>query len=143
LLKGLCQTAPVKSVSWQTDARTLERRGIPHQFSTTSRVAILANPWERLNADVADLEDRGHFLHLTPPAPEVHREAAHWSWDQEELGFLAEHLHLLAQPSLRTYVLAWEQKRAGLDWRAFVLSRGLKGLARAVARLKADPSFHT
>jgi hypothetical protein len=143
LLKGICQTAPVKTVSWLTDARTLERRGVPRQFTTTSRVAILANQWDRLNADVAALEDRGHFLHFTPPAVEVHREAARWFWDQQVYDFLAAHLHLVAQPSLRTYVLAWEQKKAGLDWRAFVLSRCLKGPALEVAQLKADPSFGT
>jgi hypothetical protein len=143
LLKGLCQTTPVKTVSWQSDPRTLERQGVPRQFTTTSRVAILANQWNRLNADVAALEDRGHFLHFTPPALEVHREAARWFWDQEVCDLIAAHLHLIAQPSLWTYLLAWEQKKAGLDWRAFVLSRCLNGLTLAVAWLKADPSFDT
>jgi hypothetical protein len=143
LLKALCQTAPPRSLRWQTDARALERRGVPRQFSTTSRVAILANQWQRLNADVAALEDRGHFLHFTPPAQEVHREAARWFWDRQVFDFVGAKLHLIAQPPLRTYALAWEQKKAGLDWQGFVLSRCLKGPALAVARLKADATSAT
>src|ERR1700694_5435758 len=71
LLKALCQTDKLKTVSWQTAVAT--RVGIPRQFSTTSRVAIIANEWTSLNADVAALEDRGHCLHFTPNASEVHR----------------------------------------------------------------------
>ena len=139
LLKTLCQTDPVKIVSWQT--AVARREGIPRQFSTTSKIAIIANQWTALNADVAALEDRGHCLHFAPSAGEVHRQAAGWFWDQDVFDFVAAHLHMTNQHSLRTYILAWELKKAGLDWRQGVLSRCLTGAALEVAKLKSNPSF--
>ena len=135
LLKALCQTDPVKTVSWHSAAPG--RCGLPRQFATTSRVAIIANQWQSLNADVAALQDRGHCLHFAPSALEVHRQAARWFWDQEIFDFVAAHLSWTSQPSLRSYVLAWELKKAGLDWRPALLSRWLTGVALAVAKLKA------
>jgi hypothetical protein len=139
LLKALCQTDPVKTVSWHT--AVTRGQDLPQQFATTSRVAIIANEWKTLTADVAALEDRGHCLNFTPSAFEVHRQAAGWFWDQEVFDFVAAHLHLLARPSLRTYVLAWELKQAGLKWREAVLGRCLMGVSLAVAKLKANPAF--
>jgi hypothetical protein len=141
LLKALGQTERTKTVSWQTAAPTLERSGIPRQFTTTSRVALVGNTWKTLNADVAALEDRGHLLVFEPSPLEVHRQAARWFWDQEIFDFVADHLHLIAQHSLRTYHNAWELKRAGLAWRHAVLGRCLAGAALEVAKLKANPTF--
>src|SRR6266849_285380 len=141
LLKALGQTEQTKTLSWQTAAPTLTRSGIPRQFTTTSRVALVGNDWKTLNADVAALEDRGHLLLFEPTPLEVHRQAARWFWDQEIFDFIADHLHLTAQHSLRTYCHAWELKRADLDWRQGVLCRCLTGVALAVAKLKANPAF--
>jgi hypothetical protein len=141
LLKALGQTERTKILSWQTAAPTLARSGIPRQFSTTSRVALVGNDWKTLNADVAALEDRGHLLLFEPSPLEVHRQAARWFWDQEIFDFVADHLHFMAQHSLRTYCHAWELKQAGLSWRHGVLSRCLSGAALAVAKLKANPNF--
>jgi hypothetical protein len=141
LLKALGQTERSKTLSWQTAAPTLERCGIPRQFTTTSRVALIGNDWKTLNADVAALEDRGHLLLFEPSPSEVHRQAARWFWDQEIFDLVADHLHLMAQHSLRTYHHAWELKQAGLDWRQGVLGRCLTGVALAVAKLKANPDF--
>ena len=41
LLKCLCQTEEEKSVAWHSDARSLERQGIPREFTTKSRVVII------------------------------------------------------------------------------------------------------
>src|SRR5712692_5470956 len=141
LLKALGQTEQTKTLSWQTAAPTLTRSGIPRQFTTTSRIALVGNDWKTLNADVAALEDRGHLLLFEPTPLEVHRQAARWFWDQEIFDFIADHLHLTAQHSLRTYCHAWELKRADLDWRQGVLCRCLTGVALAVAKLKANPGF--
>jgi hypothetical protein len=141
LLKALGQTEGTKTVSWQTAAPALKKCGIPRQFTTTSRVALVGNDWRTLNADVAALEDRGHLLLFEPTPLEVHRQAARWFWDQEIFDFVADHLHLTAQHSLRTYCHAWELKRADLDWRQGVLCRCLTGVALAVAKLKANPGF--
>ena len=76
------------------------------------------------------------------PSPlEVHRQAAGWFWDQEIFDFIADHLHLMMQHSLRAYCHASELKQAGLDWRQAVLGRCLTGVALAVAKLKANPAF--
>jgi hypothetical protein len=141
LLKSLCQTEPRKTLSWHTATPILQRQGVPHQFVTTSRVALVGNDWKTLNADVAALEDRGHVLLFEPTALEVHRHAAGWFWDQQIFDFVAAQLHLMARHSLRTYRQAYELKRAGLDWRRAVLSRCLTGPALLVARLKAEPSY--
>ena len=141
LLKALGQTERTKTLCWQTAAPMLGRCGIPRQFNTTSRVALVGNDWKTLNADVAALEDRGHLLLFEPTPLEVHRQAARWFWDQEIFDFVADHLHLMAQHSLRTYCHAWELKQAGLDWRQGVLGRCLTGIALAVAKLKTDPAL--
>lgn len=141
LLKALCQTDQLKSLCWQTDARALDRNRIPRQFTTTSRVAIIANQWRSFGADVTALEDRGHLLVFDPPPLEVHRRAVAWFWAQEIFDFVGGHLHLMEQHSLRTYVLAWELKVAGLDWRRAILNRFLSGAGLEVARLKADAGF--
>jgi hypothetical protein len=141
LLKALCQTERTKTLGWHTTAPALDRQGIPRQFITTSRLALVGNDWKTHNADVAALEDRGHVLVFEPAALEVHRQAAGWFWDQPIFDFVADHLHLIGQHSLRTYYQAWELKQAGLDWRQGVLCRCLTGTALIVARLKADRSF--
>jgi hypothetical protein len=143
LLKALCQTDTVKTLCWQTGAVTRDPQGVPRLFSTTSKVAIIANQWHALNADVSALEDRGHCLHFVPTTLEVHRQAAGWFWDQEVFDFVATYLHLIQQHSLRTYVLAWELKKAGLNWRETVLSRFLQGATLEVAKLKSNPSCAT
>ena len=53
----------------------------------------------------------------------------------------SHHLHLIAEHSFRTYVLAWEKKQAGLDWQQFVLSRLLTGTALEVDRVKTQSGF--
>ena len=143
LLKTLCQTERVKSLSWHTGAPSLEKRGIPRQFTTTSRMAFVANQWHSLNPDVAALEDRGHVLIFEPTALEVHRQTATWFWDQEIFDFMGRSLHLLSQPSFRTYVHGFELKTAGLDWQTGILGRCLTGTALLVARLKADPRYRS
>src|ERR1700704_3780851 len=83
LLKCLCQTEEEKAVAWHTDARSLERQGIPREFVTKSRVVIIANDWKTLDENVAALQDRGHVLLFQPSAAEVHRKAGTWFADAE------------------------------------------------------------
>ncbi len=45
---------------------------------------------------------------------------------------------------MRDYALAWELKRAGMDYKSWLLTRwGMTGTRLLVAKLKADPSFST
>jgi hypothetical protein len=144
LLKCLCQTELRKTVSWHSASPKLEAEGIPTSFDTESRACIIANDWKTLNENVAALEDRGHLLFFEPTALEVHRRTAEWFDDQEVFDFIAEHLHLIAKPSMRHYVNARELKRTedpAIDWREAMLNRWLPPRRQLVARLKADPSF--
>ena len=141
LLKQLCQSEPSHLVGWYSDPQCLERRGMPSKFSTSSPVAIIANRWSTANADVAALEDRGHMIVFDPPAIEIHRQAALWFHDREVLDFISEYVHLIAHHSFRTYLLASELKKAGMDWKRAILSRLLSGPALLVAQLKTDPKF--
>jgi hypothetical protein len=75
LLKCLCQTEEERAVAWHSDAKSLERQGIPREFVTKSRVVIIANDWKTLGANVAARQDRGHVLLFQPGVAEVHRKA--------------------------------------------------------------------
>jgi hypothetical protein len=141
LLKSLCQTDLVKTLTWNTASQILAAEGIPRRFTTRSRVAIIANDWESINAHVAALTDRGHLVFFEPTPLETHLRTAEWFWDQETFNFIGERLHLFKDLSMRLYVKAFEAKTAGLDWQREVLSRCLTGPALLVARLKADPKF--
>lgn len=144
LLKCLCQTDPRKTLSWHSDAPTLARDGIDREFQTHSRVAIIANEWQTLNANIAAVEDRGHVLMFEPSALEVHKRTAEWFWDEEVFSFVAEHLHLIRKPSMRHYVLAAQLKKAGLNWRDSLIERwrsDFPATTFVVASLLSDPRF--
>ncbi|MFH1746961.1 MAG: hypothetical protein ABIG44_07945 [Planctomycetota bacterium] len=142
LLKCLCQTEPRKRLGWYSAAVTGGGDGVPTSFETTSRVAILANELQPLNVNVAAVLDRGHVLVFDPAAREVHLRTADWYWDQEIFDFIGRFLHLTQGLSMRHYALAWELKRAGMDWKSWLLVRwGLTGTRLLVAKLKADASF--
>ena len=59
LLKCLCQTEEEKTAAWYSDARSLERQGVPREFTTKSRVVIIsmtyrANLAAQLGLDFTD-----------------------------------------------------------------------------------------
>lgn len=144
LLKCLCQTEERKTVAWQSYAKALEREDIPRRFATRSRVLIIANNWRILNANVSAIEDRGHVLLFEPSALEVHLRTAEWFADQQVFDFVAEHLHLIAEPSMRHCVMGLELKEAGFDWKSRLLERWqVDSKTILVAKLKADPSYPT
>ena len=135
LLKCLCQTEEEKSVAWHSDARSLERQGIPREFTTRSRVAIIANDWKTLNRNVAALQDRGHVLLFQPDAAEVHRKAGTWFDDEEIYAWFAANLHRVREPSMRHYVRARELKAAGMDWTDVLAAESENPRARLAAEL--------
>jgi hypothetical protein len=144
LLKCLCQTQRRKHLGWLSDAPTLRRLQIPTSFVTTSRVAIIANELAPRSINLSAVLDRGHLLVFTPPPAEVHQRVGTWFWDQAVFDFVAGHLHLARQLSMRDYCLAWELKEAGLDWQTWLLRRwSVDSKLLEVARLKADSSYVT
>jgi hypothetical protein len=143
LLKCLCQTEEEKSVAWHTDARSLERQGIPREFTTKSRVVIISNEWKTLNKNVGALQDRGHVLLFQPSAVEVHTQAGKWFDDQEIYAWFASNLHRVREPSLRHYVRARELKAAGMDWTEVVAADAENPRARLAAELLASATYAT
>jgi hypothetical protein len=141
LLKNLCQTEDEKTVTWHSDPRNLERQGIPREFTTTSRVVIIANDWKTLNRNVMALQDRGHVLFFEPSAAEVHRKAGIWFKDSEIYEWFAANLHRIHEPSLRHYVRAKELKAAGLDWTAVLVDEADNHRARLASELLLDQTY--
>jgi len=141
LLKCLCQTEEEKAVAWHSDARSLERQGIPREFTTRSRVVIISNDWRTLNKNVAALQDRGHVLLFQPGAAEVHAQAGTWFDDREIYEWFAANLHRVRAPSLRHYVRARELKAAGMDWTEVLAAEAENPRARLAAELLASATY--
>jgi len=83
LLKPLCNTTPVKRLTWFTNT-THRSPDVPDSFTTTSNVILIANEWHTLNANVRALEDRAIIICFEPSNLEVHNKVAEWFDDQEE-----------------------------------------------------------
>ena len=143
LLKFLCATEPVKTVSWQSATSRLDKERTPREFETTSRVVIISNDWQTLNRNVAAVEDRGHVLRFAPTAFEVHERTRDWFRDIEIFNWLGERLHLIENPSMRLYYKALELKEAGFDWRRYTPLSGGNDRRQLVAELLADDEFET
>jgi hypothetical protein len=141
LLKCLCQTEDEKSVAWHSDAKSLERRRIPREFSTKSRVVIICNDWKTLDRNVAALQDRGHVLFFDPTPREVHRKAGPWFKDAEIYAWFEANLHRIREPSLRLYVRARELKRAGLMWSEVLETEPENRRAMLVAEILATDDY--
>jgi hypothetical protein len=141
LLKCLCQTEEAKAVAWHSDARGLERQGVPREFTTKSRVVIITNDWKTLDKNVAALQDRGHVLFFQPSAAEVHRKAGTWFDDREIYDWFAANLHRVREPSLRHYVRARELKAAGMAWTEVLADQAENPRARLVAELLASAAY--
>jgi hypothetical protein len=138
LLKCLCQTEEEKAVAWHSDARSLERQGIPREFVTKSRTIVIANDWRTLNRNVAALQDRGHVLMFEPSVEEVHRKAGTWFDDAEIYQWFGDNLHRVREPSMRHYVRARELKAAGMDWTEVLAAEAENPRARLAAEVLAS-----
>ena len=117
LLKQLCNTERTKTINWIT-ARTMnEDSEIPSEFTTSSKVAIIANEWKTLNKNVSAIEDRGIAIQFEPDAKEVHEYVQSFFKDSEILTFIGTNLQLIETPSIRAYIVCKQLKDAGLDWK--------------------------
>ena len=145
LLKCLCQTEEEKSVAWHTDARSLEKHGVPREFVTTSRVIIICNDWKTLNNNVSALQDRRHVLVFQPSAAEVHRKAGEWFKirEPEIYGPFGNNLHRMVAPSFRHYVRPGELKAAGMVWTEVLELEEDNGRARLAGEIMASDIYQT
>jgi hypothetical protein len=143
LLKCLCQTDPEKVVAWHSDAKGLEKRGIPREFTATSRTIIIANDWRTLNRNVAALQDRGHVLLFEPTASELHAKAQEWFFCNEIYEWFSANLHRIREPSFRHYVRARELKLAGMDFTHVLDPEPENRRARVAAQVLTSTSYLT
>jgi len=136
LLKSLCQTDPVKRVSWHTAAAG-SSKDLPKAFNTKSRVCIIANDWKNLDANAIAVRDRGHLVEFAPTKEEIHHEVGKWFTDPHIYQWFESHLHLIPNLSMRLYVRASELAASGIDWVEHLLAEQPER-ARTVAAILAD-----
>jgi hypothetical protein len=157
LLMALCETDDAaRTVAWLgTETLLKVKKGkkvvrVPQEFETTSRVCIICNDWAILTTKFGALLDRGTVLFFDPDAGELHRYAGEWfKGEQEIYNFIGEHLNDIPQHSIRSYVIAADHMRHGLDWKAALVESWSTDPARGnateelVQRLLDDSSFKT
>lgn len=140
LLKPLCNSRRVKRIGWLSNAVNAVS-DLPSEFTTESRVILIANEWRTLNANVRALEDRSIILWFAPSPVEIHRQTADWFDDLEVYQFIGSYLTHIPQLSMRYYDKGKRLKSAGfLDWQKSLLQMMLPNRATAlVAGLQLDP----
>ena len=143
LLKSLCNTDPVKSLSWPSRHPDIARGEVPSSFTTTSPVCLIVNEWRTVNANVQAIEDRAIIVHFTPSPGEVHAKVREWFDDEEVCRFIEEHLPFITRPSMRHYVKGKQLRKANPDrWREQLLTiMGLDEKVRAIQSLLTAPQF--
>ena len=149
LMKAFCQTDEEKLIGWNTASKQLEQRGIPRQYHFDGRVCVISNDYHALTKHLKAVLDRGLLILCKFPAAEVHRNVESWwphvatgknGFDAEVFDFIGSHLHLIAGPSMRNYIVGAQAKRAGLDWKAILFETfGLSEEYTAVARIMDGP----
>ena len=138
LLKCLCQTEEEKAVAWHSDARSLERQGIPREFTTKSRVVIICQRLEDAQQERGGAPGPRACAAVPADAAEVHRKAGTWFDDPEIYEWFAANLHRVREPSMRHYVRARELKAAGMDWTEVLAAEAENKRERLAAELLAS-----
>jgi hypothetical protein len=145
LLKLL--TNPRKPVVVEWNSAAPERVGLKKSFTTSSRVCLIDNAWGGGSEHVAALEDRSRLFLFDPPPVAVHQEVKQQGWfrDDEVYAFVGRLLPWVSGDkglSVRVYVKALEAKRAGEDWKRFVLGQFVSNPADvALLAIEEDPTL--
>lgn len=138
LLKSLCQADEVKTLSWHSRAA---RGKLPRRFATKSKVCLIANEFGAGNRNVKAIYSRSQIVWFQPSAAEVHRRVGDLGFfnDEEIYDWIGEHLNLIHEPDMRSYVNAKELKNAGIDWREGLMHRWeLKDNQAAILRIEEE-----
>lgn len=143
MLKALCQTNPVKKVTWETRSRILDEEKVPRSFSTRSNVCIIANEWRTTDEDVLAIEDRAIGIRLEPTPLELHKHVATWFKDQVAFDFVGSIAHLIETPSIRNYLAAAQLHKSIDDWRDVTLRRCVRPEHRAIWEIRHNPALKT
>lgn len=145
LLRSLCEHRAKKTIQWTSTTKDLAKARVPQKFTTTSRVAIIANRFAFGNEEEqAAVLDRGHLVYFDPTALEVHKRVGDWFWDQQVYDHIGERLHLFNEITARVYVKAWERKQANGDWATMIEQSFCHDKAKLlVQELEVDPQQET
>jgi hypothetical protein len=152
LLKALCQTDEVKLIGWNTASKQLKDQGIPRQYHYSGQVCIIFNDFHALNKHLKAVIDRGLLVLCKFSALEVHRNVGSWwpslkdgknAFSREVYEFIGAHLHLIAEPSMRNYIVGAQAQRAGLDWESILFETfGLGRHHAVVYKIINDAALH-
>lgn len=139
LLKPLCNGAPVKRITWFSNA-TAHSTELPESFLTRSRVVLITNDWRSLNEDVRALEDRAIILNFAPTNAAVHRHVGEWFDDREVYDLIGRMVTIAPAISMRHYIKGRSLKRASLaDWQGTIMKMVLGDpVLSAVVALQAE-----
>jgi hypothetical protein len=129
LLKSVCQSDSLKTVSWNTKAA--DQEGIPRSFTTRARVMMFCNVLPGKSGNYEAVLDRAITFEFRPTAQEVHTEVKGWMERKETatpiapivFDFIAQHLERIVKPTFRDYVKASQMEKVGLDWRTTLRAR--------------------
>jgi hypothetical protein len=152
LLKAFTQTDDDKLIGWNTASKELKHLGIPRQYHFSGQVCIISNDYHAMNKHLKAVIDRGLLVLCKFTAQEVHRNVGSWwpaqksgknAFDREVYTFLGTHLHLIAEPSMRYYLVGAQAKRAGLDWQGILFETfGLSEQHAVVHEIMSDPRLN-
>jgi len=123
LLRQLCETRPVRTVSWDTQNRAFEQNDVPTSFATTSRFVMITNRWMDGHEEVEALETRCKIVRYEPTVEVLHEQArclhgiATQVADYVGAAIKEGRVHRI---NLRDYILATQDLRIGSDWRGFL-----------------------
>lgn len=142
LLKSVCNTDASKTLKWNSNHSSIgDGEGkTPREFTTTSKVCLIANEWKCSNVNVRAIQDRAIVLYFDPDPVEIHRQVGAWFDDREVYEFIGSHLHLIIRPSMRLYVKGGQLRQAASSrWREDVLTMaGVDEKTRVIAELQTD-----
>lgn len=115
LLKSLCETQKVKTVSWLSSRKLPV--DLPDTVHTSSRVVILTNSWQSTSIHLSALESRGIVLTFTPTNREIHNKACTFT-DPDITRYLGRYLPLIPEGTLtlRMYAHLNRMKQVDIYW---------------------------
>jgi hypothetical protein len=117
LLRDLSESTKTKQISWRTQSKILDEKGIPNSFVTTSHLCVVANVigtggvWPALKSRCIVVEVEFTWEELIK-----HVRRIKWFEDEEILTYAEK--NACCRPDLRLLKKAETQKQIGLcDWR--------------------------
>lgn len=110
LLKALCDTDPVKTISWEISGELPE--DIPKTFKTKSKCCIIVNSVGEIDAHLSAVLDRADVIRFLPTVEELHKYVGTWFKQKQVYEYIGERLMRVRRPSCRMYVKAAEKLKA-------------------------------